>query len=144
LSASGQINKLDLSRNSLKRIKSTISGVFTLAKQLGYFDGVNPVQGTSVNPHSREAEETYAYSLEEINSMLAMFPEPASTAFAVAAFAGLRRGEIEGLEWSDFHDDALWVCRSIWNGRELPRRRRRAQPLSQWFANWLLGSNFTV
>jgi len=58
-----QIGKEDLSRNSLKRIKSTISGVFTLAKQLGYFDGVNPVQGTSVNPHTREGEETYAYSL---------------------------------------------------------------------------------
>lgn len=78
-----QIGKEDLSRNSLKRIKSTISGIFTLAKQLGYFDGVNPVQGTSVNPHAREAEETYAYSLEEINFMLTVFPEPASTAFAV-------------------------------------------------------------
>jgi phosphopantetheinyl transferase (holo-ACP synthase) len=44
----------------------------------------------------------------------------------VAVFAGLRRGEIEGLEWSDFHDDAIWVSRSIWNGRELPTKTRKS------------------
>jgi integrase len=122
-----QIGREDLSRNSLRRIKSTISGAFTLAKQLGYFDGVNPVQGTSVNPRASEAKDTYAYGLEEINSMITLFPEPASTAFAVAALAGLRRGEIEGLDWSDFHDDALWVARSIWNGREMPTKTKKSK-----------------
>ena len=121
-----QIGREDLSRNSLHRIKSTLSGMFTLAKQLGYFDGVNPVQGTSISPRAREAQETYAYSLEEVNLMMTLFPEPASTAFAVAALAGLRRGEIEGLEWSDFHDDALWVCRSIWNGREMSTKTKKS------------------
>lgn len=122
-----QIGRSNLSRNSLKRIKSTLSGAFTLAKQLGYFDGVNPVQGSSVNSHASDARETYAYSLEEINSLMSLFPEPASTAFAVAALAGLRRGEIEGLDWSDFHDGALWVSRSIWNGRELPTKTRKSK-----------------
>jgi integrase len=89
--------------------------------------GVNPVQGTSVNPHAREAAETYAYSLEEINSMLMIFPEPASTAFAVAAYAGLRKGEIEGLDWSDYRDGSLWVSRSIWNGRELPTKTKKSK-----------------
>jgi len=121
-----QIGRSDLSRSSLKRIKSTLSGAFRQAKQLGYFDGQNPVQGTSVNPHASDAEETYAYSLEEINSLISLFPEPASTAFAIAALAGLRRGEIEGLDWSDFHDGALWVSRSIWNGRELPTKTRKS------------------
>ena len=49
--------------------------------------------------------------------MLARFPEPASTAFAVAAYAGLRRGEIEGLEWPDYRDGELHVTRSIVNGQ---------------------------
>src|SRR5215469_11234396 len=71
-----QIGRSNLSRNSLKRIKSTLSGAFTLAKQLGYFDGVNPVQGSSVNSHASDARETYAYSLEEINSLMSLFPEP--------------------------------------------------------------------
>jgi len=37
-------------------------------------------------------KKTYASSLEEINQMLEIFPKPAATALAVAAFAALRRG----------------------------------------------------
>jgi integrase len=70
-----------------------------VAKQKDYFQGVNPAQGTDINPSAAEPEETYAYSLEEVNAILAHIPEPAATAFAVAAYAGLRIGEIEGLRW---------------------------------------------
>jgi hypothetical protein len=59
--------------------------------------GENPAKDTAVNPSAAEPEETHAYSLEEINAILAHIPEPVATAFAVAAFSGLRRGEIEGL-----------------------------------------------
>lgn len=62
-----------------------------------YFQWENPAKDTAVNPSAAAPEETYAYSLEEINSILAHIPEPAATAFAVAAFTGLRSGEIEGL-----------------------------------------------
>jgi len=111
-----QIGHEDLSRNSLKRIQSVLSSIFKQAKRFGFYDGVNPVQDTAVNPHAAEPAETYAYSLEEIQAILATLTEPAATAFAVAAFAGLRRGEIEGLDWLDYHDGFLWVARSIWNG----------------------------
>jgi integrase len=111
------IGKGTLSRNSLKRIQSTLSGVFRHAKQQGYYDGVNPVQDTGVNPRAPEPAETFDYSLEDIHAILAVLPEPAATAFALASFTGLRRGEIEGLEWPDYHDGALHVSRSVWNGR---------------------------
>ena len=125
------ISDENLSRNTLKHIKSVISGIFTLAKNRGYYDGVNPAQGTTIAPDAREPEETYAYSLDEVRAMLTLLPEPISTAFAIAAFAGLRHGEIQGLLWEDYRSaefkdsngetsvrDALWVSRSIWNGRE--------------------------
>jgi len=43
--------------------------------------------------------ETVAYTPEEIQAILSLLPEPAGTAFAVAAFMGLRHGEIQGLLW---------------------------------------------
>jgi integrase len=119
-----------LSRNSLKRIQSTLSGIFSLAKRLGYFEGVNPVQDTRIDPTAAEPAETYAYSLEEVQSLLALFPEPAATAFAVAAFMGLRIGELEALRWEDYRAGEMHISRSIWNGHiGAPKTRKSAAPV---------------
>jgi len=119
-----------LSRNTLKHIKSVLSGIFTLAKQQDYFQGENPVRDAAVNPNATEAQETYAYSLDEIQTILSLLPEPAATAFAVAAFTGLRHGEIQGLLWENYRDGELFVSRSIWNGRvNDPKTRKGRAPV---------------
>jgi integrase len=119
-----------LSRNTLKHIKSVISAIFTLAKQQDYFQGENPARDTSINPGAAEPQETYAYTLEEIKSILGMLPEPAATAFAVAAFMGLRHGEIQGLLWENYRDGEMYVSRSIWNGRVTdPKTRKGRAPV---------------
>ena len=59
-----------LSRNTLKHIKSAISGIFTLAKQQDYFQGENPARDSAINPEAAEPKETYAYSLDEIHTIL--------------------------------------------------------------------------
>jgi len=89
----------------------------------------------------KTASQNYAYTLQEILEILARLAEPAATVFAVASFAGLRRSELEGLEWPDFHDGHRWVARSIWNGEVLlPKTEMSAcllfQPLSQWRNGW--------
>jgi integrase len=106
-----------LSRNTLKHIKTFMSAVFKLAKQQGYYMGENPVRDTATSPRAKAPQETYAYSLEEIEKMLSVMPEPAATIFAVAAFTGLRRGEIQGLCWEDYSDGQIHVSRAIWEGK---------------------------
>lgn len=119
-----------LSRNSLKHLKSLLSAIFKHAKQQGYFDGQNPVVDTAVNPHAAEPEEGYAYSFEEITGILTHIPEPAATAFSVAAFTGLRIGEIQGLDWEDFRDGEIHVSRSVWRGHETdPKTRKSKAPV---------------
>src|SRR5215469_136782 len=128
----GWLNSLDskLSRNTHKHIKNFLSSVFKVAKQKGYFDGVNPVADTAINPAASAPEDTYAYSLEEISGILAHLPEPAATAFAIAAFTGLRVGEIEGLDWNDYRDGEIYVSRSIWNGLASdPKTRKSRAPV---------------
>jgi integrase len=122
--------KRKLSRNTLKHVKSVISAIFTLGKQLDYFRGENPARDASVSPTAPEPTETYAYSLDEIRIILAHLPEPAATAFAVAAYAGLRHGEIQGLRWDDYRGGQIYVSRSIWNGRVTePKTRKGRAPV---------------
>jgi integrase len=125
-----QIGAGKLSRNTLKHIKSVISAIFTLAKQQDYFHGENPSRDSAINPKASEPQETYAYTLEEIQTIVSLLPEPASTAFAVAAFMGLRHGEIQGLLWENYRDGELYVSRSIWNGRVSdPKTRKGRAPV---------------
>ena len=107
-----------------------MSAIFTLAKQQDYFQAENPARDTAINPGAAEPQETYAYSLEEIQGILSRLPEPAATAFAIAAFMGLRYGEIRGLLWENYRNEEMHVTRSIWNGRITdPKTRKGRAPV---------------
>jgi integrase len=95
------------------RLKSLLSGIFTHALRMGIVIGPNPISPISI-PRGQQSSQTYAYSLEEIEQIIGLLPEPAKTVFAVAAFAGLRQGEIRGLDWLDYDGNVLTVTRSIW------------------------------
>lgn len=118
----------DLSKTTLQHIKSVLSGVFSHAKNEGAFDGVNPVQDARIPRNARETRETFAYSLTQIRSLLDVLPLLPKAVIATAAFAGLREGELRGLEWTDYTGNSLSVKRSVWksvvNG---PKTRASAQ-----------------
>ena len=118
----------DLSKTTLQHIKSVLSAVFTHAKNEGAFDGVNPVQDARIPRNAREARETFAYNLTQIRSILNVLSLLPKAAIATASFAGLREGELRGLEWSDFAGDSLTVNRSIWKSVvNRPKTRASAQ-----------------
>jgi integrase len=121
--------KNSLGRSSLRHCKAFLSGAFKQAKRLGVLDGVNPIQDVSI-PRVAESEETYAYSLAEVKSMLALLPEPARTVVLAAAWTGLRKSELRGLTWADFDGKELTVRRSVWNGTiSEPKTRRSRAPI---------------
>jgi integrase len=120
----------DLSATTMHHLKAFLSGVFTYAIAMGYYKGVHPLNmkqgGIRIAfPTAREGagdDDLHAYTQEEINEILALVPEPGATAVAVAAYTGLRRGEIAGLVWENLHlavngaMASIFVGRSIWNG----------------------------
>jgi len=112
--------------NSLKHIKSFLSGIFRLADQQGYYEGANPVRETSL-PRVRQADETHAYSLEEFLTLIDAVPEPASTLIAAAAFTGARRGELRGMFWENYQEGELLIARSIWNGITTDPKSRKSK-----------------
>lgn len=120
----------ELKRQTLFRLKSLLSAILRLAVSQGYHPGnVNPVREVEV-PDAPDGEETIAYDLGSVMQMLNMLPEPARTAVAVAAFAGLRRGEIEGLVWEAYTGEELKVLSSVWNGHVGdPKTRKSKAPI---------------
>lgn len=121
----------DLTHRTLTNIKNFLSGVFSHAKRMGTFDGVNPVQNTEV-PKGRPSEETYAYSNVEVENMRKTLKGVARAAITIAAYTGLSLGELEGLKWSDIADDQLTVNRTVWRGIEGPPKteaRKNAVPM---------------
>jgi len=119
-----------LGRSSLRHCKAFLSGAFKQAKRLGVLDGLNPMQDTSLPRVAESEQDTYAYSLPEISTMLSVLAEPERTVVLLAAFTGLRKSEIRGLRWSDFDGVQLTVNRSRWNKTESePKTRRSKAPI---------------
>jgi integrase len=119
-----------LGRSSLKHCKAFLSGVFKQAKRLGILDGINPIVDVSIPRVPEPEEDTYAYSLSEVKSMLAVLKEPAWTVVLTAALTGLRKGELRGLAWDDFDDNELIVKRSVWNSTvNEPKTKRSRAPI---------------
>jgi|SRR5579864_3081368 len=124
----------DLAHGTYKHIKVTLSGMFTFAKRKGIYDGVNPMTGVSIPKGKKHGRKRPAYTLEEVEQHLELFsgrapivicteespytPEVTQgvvrAVIGLAAFAGLREGELRGQWWEDDDGDVLNIRRSVW------------------------------
>jgi integrase len=124
----------DLAHGTYMHIKVTLSAMFTFAKRKGIYEGVNPMTGVSIPKGKRHGRKRLAYTLGEVEKHLELFSgiEPLliltdggpytplitqgviRAAIGVAAFAGLREGEIRGQWWEDDDGDVLNIRRSVW------------------------------
>jgi integrase len=123
-----------LSHGTYRLMKVTHSAIFTEARNLGLYEGVNPTTGVRIPKSKKHGRKRLAYNLEEILKHFQLFnsdpiviinddgpynPEIRAgivrAVIGVTAFAGLRRGEVRGLWWDDDGGDLLSICCSIWN-----------------------------
>jgi integrase len=77
---------------------------------------VNPWREAGSLSVVKKSEKTHAYELEHaeaISNALIESP-PAQVIFCLAAFLGLRPGEISALKWADIDDDWIHIRRAAW------------------------------
>ena len=86
----------------MAHVKHLLGGIFRFAIAQSHLPKgtINPVLFTETA--AVPDFDGRAYTLEEIALMLTVLPEPSRTVVAVAAFTGLRAGEIRGLSWQAY------------------------------------------
>jgi integrase len=118
LAKNGGQKKTGLGRYALSHIKFVLSGVYEYAIATGVLPvNTNPVLGAKWLVKVRRPVKQREYSLQEIQSMLAIL-EPldlrAAVAVALCYFAALRPAEMRGLQWTDWTGEELNVRRTVW------------------------------
>jgi len=108
----------ELKHATFSRIKSFMHEIFGQAIRLGLrYGDVNPASGVKIRCANKKGK-TFAYSLDDIKALLAALAEPSRVLMAVAAYTGLRRGEIVGLKWEDYDGKVIHVRRNICFGQK--------------------------
>jgi len=107
-----------LSRRSLTHVKSLLSGIFSFAKRMGALDA-NPMEDTEI-PRGQPNGKTHAYTLKEVETILAALKDTPRIAVMVAAWTGLSLAELRGLKWEDIEENQLTVKRTYWHRVEGP------------------------
>jgi integrase len=104
-----------LGARTIAHIRSLASGMFRHALRLNRIK-VNPWRDAGSLSMVKKSDATHAYTLEQaegISNALVDHP-PAQLVFCLAAFLGLRPGEISALKWDDVDGDWIHIRRSAW------------------------------
>jgi integrase len=105
-----------LSSQTLRHVKWLGVSVFDHAKNVGAFPDhyENPFFRVKIPKTKYVSQPTRYATLDSVLNMIDVLAEPAATVVAVAAFAGLRKSEIQGLKWEDLREGELHITRSAW------------------------------
>ncbi len=131
-------------REMLKKSKAIVSGIFTLARNLGALDAPNPIPGTMIPKKAAASLELHAASPEEVVAILDALENAkvegkeiahkqrlkAQAAVTLQFFAGLRPGEARGARWEDYDGKRLNVRQSVWHTHTTtPKTEESAKPV---------------
>jgi integrase len=121
--------EFNTAKTTIQHDKQFLSGAFRYAKRQGVINTENPVRD-AVLPRCKESEDTHAYSLEDELTMIRILPEPASTVVALAAWTGMRKGELRGATWESYTGGMIYVAKSVWrNDVKAPKTRASKAPV---------------
>ncbi|HXU19852.1 MAG TPA: site-specific integrase [Verrucomicrobiae bacterium] len=107
-----------VSRKTIQNVLGTLASMVKTAKAWGY--SIQPiVTGELHLPADSVREPARFFTGEEAKNIITIAPQPYRAMFAIAGMAGLRVGEIVGLQKADLDFDTrrIFVRRSAWYGR---------------------------
>ena len=115
-----ELSDRGLGRRTVAHVRSLASGLFKHAKKAGLISE-NPWREAGSLTTPKEPGDTPHYSLDETeaisNALFETGHPREQLIFCLAAFCGLRPGEIEGLRWEDIAEhEELMIADEPWQG----------------------------
>jgi integrase len=112
-----------LNKDTVGKIRSLLSGIFTYAMGKGHFPGTkmtdNPASHALIPETATEPKRTVAATREEVQGLLtALKGKPlARTAVAIIAFTGVRPSEARGMRWEEWDRTSKHIAirRAVWH-----------------------------
>jgi integrase len=99
---------LDLSHESIDKIRDVLSSILGSAKKYGLLV-TNPVEGVQLPPSRRGKRIKPYVTPAQFVSLMELIPEPYASMVFVAIYTGLRVSEVIGLKWRNVHADSITV-----------------------------------
>jgi len=105
------------SQRTVQHIKNLASGIFTHAANLDLIEA-NPWSFCKVLGKAKATAPTKHYTLEEIENIICALVDhiDCQLIMALTFFMGLRKGEIQGLQWGDIDAEYIHIRRNITRG----------------------------
>lgn len=114
-----------LSRSRIANHLAVVRAIYGWAcRPTRHLVAVNPTIGVELPPVDEVARDRVA-TAEEAEALLAPLSAPDRVPFALAFYAGLRRSEVDRLQWEDLNLERLWLVvrrskSTAGTGRRLP------------------------
>jgi integrase len=112
---------------TLNSIKWLASAIFAHAVATGHAE-TNPIRDSKVLARTLGHGDTKSYTLEEIENVITALVGnvAAQLVMALSFFAGMRKGEIWGLQWSDIDGEFIHVRRAFSRGVVGPPKSKKS------------------
>jgi integrase len=102
---------LSLAPASLRVLRANVSTLFEAGKDWGWIEA-NPCRGRFKLPRINRPEKAIL-TPEQVRTLIPLLDPESRTVFLLALLSGLRRGELEALEWPDIEPPWVSVSKTV-------------------------------
>lgn len=133
----GWLKALNVGPRARNNIRMSIVTLFHFARAQGYLPKGVPTEAEDVAKAKDRGGKIGVFTPKEMGEIMLNAKPAHALFFALGGFAGLRRAEIERLEWSDVNFERRYVVVGEDKAKTATRRLVPIQPnLMQWLAPW--------
>ena len=131
------LNVQGIGPRARNNLRMSVVTLFHWARAQGYLPKGQPTEADDVSRAKDRGGKIEIFTPKQMAAIMKSAAPNHALYFALGAFAGLRRAEIERLEWEDFNFERGHITVAAHKAKTATRRLVPIQPnLMQWLSSW--------